>query len=169
METEHLILRKAVFDDWKSMYHNVWSRAETAKYMVWKVAAGEEEAKARIQKTIVNQRTHDAWIICEKKGGEPIGFAGVEAVQAHVYKDTGIAVGPEYVGKGYGKQVLLRLMEYCSSLGGREFVYSTRKDNAASRALALSCGFVYRGSKHRVDPGSGEQYELEVYSRKLRC
>ena len=167
METKDLILRKAKFDDWKPMYRNVWSRSETAKYMAWQITADEEAARERIQRTIAHQSSHDAWVICEKKSGVPIGFAGVKEVMKHIYEDTGIAVGPEYVGKGYGKQVLLLLMEYCSSLGGKTFIYSTRKDNAASKALALSCGFVYRCSKNRKDLRNGELYELEVYCREL--
>ncbi len=167
METKDLILRKAEFEDWKPMYHNVWSRAETAKYMAWRITDSEEAAKERIKRTIAYQSTHDAWVVCEKKSGIPIGFAGVKEVMKHIYEDTGIAVGPEYVGKGYGKQILLLLMEYCSFLGGETFIYSTRKDNAASKGLARSCDFVYRCSKNRTDLRNGEPYELEIYSREL--
>ena len=167
METKDLILRKAEFEDWKPMYHNVWSRAETAKYMAWRITDSEEAAKERIQRTIAYQSTHDAWVVCEKKNRMPIGFAGVKAVKAHIYEDTGIAFGPEWVRKGYGKQVLSLLMEYCASLGGEMFIYSTRKDNAASKALAVSCGFLYRCSGKRVDLINGEPYELEIYCREL--
>ena len=168
METGNLFLRKAVFEDWKPMYHNVWSRVETARYMVWQGSVDEKSARERIQKTIAHQSGHDAWVICEKGSGEPIGFAGVEEMQNHIFTDTDIAIGPEYIGKGYGKQVLLLLMEYCRSRGGKEFVYTTRKENAASRALALSCGFTYRGSKQKTSPKDGEVYELEIYSKELR-
>ena len=167
LETKDLILRKAEFDDWEPMYRNVWSRPETAKYMAWRVTDSKEAARERIRKTIAHQRTHDAWVICERKSGQPIGFAGVKEVQTHIFEDTGIAVGPEYAGKGYGKQVLSALLEYCGSLGGKTFLYSTRKDNAASKALALSCGFIYRGSRQKADPKSGGFYELEVYSKEL--
>ncbi len=129
METKDLILRKAEFEDWKPMYHNVWSRAETAKYMAWRITDSEEAAKERIQRTIAYQSTHDAWVVCEKKSGIP--------------------------------------MEYCSFLGGETFIYSTRKDNAASKGLARSCDFVYRCSKNRTDLRNGEPYELEIYSREL--
>lgn len=167
LETKDLILRKAEFDDWEPMYRNVWSRAETAKYMAWQVTDSEEAARERILKTIAHQRTHDAWVVCEKMSGEPVGFAGVEKVQAHVFEDTGIALGPEYVKKGYGKQILSALLEYCGSQCGEIFLYSTRKDNAASKALALSCGFIYRGSRQKADLKSGRPYELEVYSKEL--
>lgn len=52
-------------------------------------------------------------------------------------------------------------------LCGKEFFYHTRPDNAASKALALSCGFVYRRSEWKRNPKTGKEYELEVYSKRL--
>ncbi|MCI8606860.1 MAG: GNAT family N-acetyltransferase [Hungatella sp.] len=168
METRDLILRKAVYEDWKSMYLNVWSRPETARYMVWRVTADEVGAKERIERTIAWQKTHDAWLVCVKDRGEAVGFGGVKRLGPDSWGETGIALGPEYVGRGYGRQVLLMMMKYCRSLGGREFFYSTRAANEASRALALCCGLVYGHSEQRIDPRNGEVYEAEIYRKDLR-
>ena len=167
LETSDLILKKAQYSDWQAMYRNVWSRPETAKYMLWRVTTSEEDAKVRIQKTIRYQKDHDTWVVYEKMSGQAIGFAGVEEIRPQIYEDTGIALGPAYVGRGYGKQILRRLLEYCRLLGGREFYYSTRVKNQASRALALSCGFVLKGTEQKTDWRSGEGYELEVYCKEL--
>lgn len=167
METRDLILRKAVYEDWKSMYLNVWSRPETARYMVWRVTADEVGAKERIERTIAWQKTHDAWLVCVKDSGEAVGFGGVKRLGPDSWGETGIALGPEYVGSGYGRQVLM-MMKYCRSLGGREFFYSTRAANEASRALALCCGLVYGHSEQRIDPRNGEVYEAEIYRKDLR-
>ena len=168
METRDLILRKAVYEDWKSMYLNVWSRPETARYMVWRVTADEVGATERIERTIAWQKTHDAWLVCVKDSGEAVGFGGVKRLGPDSWGETGIALGPEYVGRGYGRQVLLMMMKYCRSLGGREFFYSTRAANEASRALALCCGLVYGHSEQRIDPRNGEVYEAEIYRKDLR-
>ena len=168
METRDLILRKAVYEDWKSMYLNVWSRPETARYMVWRVTADEVGAKERIERTIAWQKTHDAWLVCVKDSGEAVGFGGVKRLGPDSWGETGIALGPEYVGRGYGRQVLLLMMKYCRSLGGREFFYSTRAANEASRALALCCGLVYGHSEQRIDPRTGEVSEAEIYRKDLR-
>ena len=167
METEDIILGKAKYEDWRSIYRNVWSRPETAEYMVWKVTADEDEARERIQRTIAWQETHDAWLVYERGSGQAIGFAGVEEIKPHIYHETGIALGPEYVGRGYGKQILHLLMEYCISLDGQEFYYSTRAGNLASRALALSCGLTYQHSERRTDQRSGKTYELKIYKKNL--
>ncbi len=167
VETKDIMLAKAKFKDWESIYHNVWSRPETARYMQWQITESEEAAQERMQKTIAYQKIHDTYLVYEKKSGEAIGFAGVEEIAPHIFQDASIALGPMYVGKGYGKQILQLLLEYCVSLGGKEFFYSTQAANVASKALAISCGFSYRYSRQKTDLRTGKPYELEVYSRKL--
>ena len=167
METRDIILGKAKYEDWKSLHRNVWSRPEAAEYMAWTITVDEEDAKKRMQRTIIWQENHDTWLVYEKNSRQAIGFAGVEEIQPHIYQDTGIALGPEYMGKGYGKQILLLLVEYCISLGGMEFYYSTRAGNLASKALALSCGFVYQYSEPKTERCSGKPYELEIYKKSL--
>ena len=40
-----------------------------------------------------------------------IGFAGMKEIEPGVFEDTGIAVGPDYVGKGYGTEILSAFIE----------------------------------------------------------
>ena len=39
--------------------------------------------------------------------------------------------------------------------------------NAASKTLALSCGFSYMYSEPKVDEKTGRNYKLETYSKRL--
>lgn len=86
METKDIMLAKAKFKDWESIYHNVWLRPETARYMQWQITESEEAAKERMQKTIAYQKIHDTYLVYEKKSGEAIGFAGVEEIAPHIFK-----------------------------------------------------------------------------------
>ena len=52
METRDLILDKACFKDWADLYRNIWSQPETAQYMLWIVTDSEEEARARMERTM---------------------------------------------------------------------------------------------------------------------
>jgi RimJ/RimL family protein N-acetyltransferase len=167
MGDRDVVLGKARFQDWEAMYRNVWSRSETAKYMAWQVTRDEAEARARMNRTIAYEKTHDTYLVYERSSGQAIGFAGLEEIGPHVFQEAGIALGPEYVGKGYGKQVLQILLERSVFLGGREFYYYSRKENIASRALALSCGFIYQRSEQKTDRRNGDIYELEVYRKEL--
>jgi len=168
-ETKDLILRKAQFSDWKDLYRNVWSREETARYMLWSVTNSEEEAEERMRRTMKFQSEHEAWTVYEKKSGQAIGFAGVVPIEVDVYEDSGIAVGPEFVGQGYGKQILTALTDYVfNQLEATTFIVACRSQNAASRGMICSCGFAFTHLEDRMDPRDDSPYVLEYYKR-TRC
>ncbi len=162
--TEDLILDKAKYSDWKDMYVNVWSRPESAKYMLWRVTPDEDEARRRIERTMAFQKDHDAFLVYERAGGAAIGFAGVVQTGPHTYEDTGICVGPDYVGRGYGKQIVRGLMEFCrDERGAKEFVYTAREENQAANALARSLGLSLTGGEDKTDPRDGHAYRILEY------
>lgn len=168
IETESLILDKAKFPDWEEMYHNVWSRPESARYMDWNITTSEEAAKIRIVKTIAFQKEHDTYVVYEKSSGKAIGFAGVEKLEPCIYQEAGICLGPNYVGKGFGRQILQGLIQYCKEqFGAKEFIYSTRDENTASNRLAKSFGFLLISSAAKIDSKDGHSYNLLQYSLKL--
>lgn len=168
LETKDLILDKTRFSDWEDMYRNVWRHPECAKYMAWRVTENDEEAKIRIQKTIEFQKTHDTYMVYEKASREAIGFAGVEQLSAGVFSETGICLGPDYQRRGYGRQILQCLIHYCKEqFKAKEFIYSTREANAASKKLACSLGFTLRSREERADERNGQMYLLEKYSLTL--
>ena len=165
IETKELLLRKAKFEDWREMYERVWSREETAKYMLWNVTQSEEDARLRMERTIAYQtESQFSYIVCDKAVDKGIGFAGMREIEPGIFEDTGIALGPDYVGKGYGKQVLNALVGTAfSQPGARKFICSCRAQNKASRRLQLACGFTFSHTEDREDPRTGEPYVLEFY------
>ena len=168
IETESLILDKAKFPDWEEMYHNVWSQPESARYMDWNITTSEEAAKIRIAKTITFQKSHDTYLVYEKLSGKAIGFAGIEKIEPYIYQEAGICLGPNYVGKGFGKQILQGLLQYCKKqFGAKVFIYSTRDENTASNRLASSLGFSIISSTAKIDGKSGHPYNLLRYSLNL--
>ena len=165
IETKNLILDKAKFSDWKEMYENVWSRPESARYMAWKVTTTQEDAKLRIMRTIEFQNNHDVYIVYEKQSGKAIGFAGVDKITPFVYQETGICLGPDYVGKGFGTQILEALIQYCKQeFDAKKFFYSTRKENEASNRLAKKFGFTLVSSEKKIDNRNGQVYEVLKYN-----
>ena len=168
METRDLILDKACFKDWADLYRNIWSQPETAQYMLWIVTDSEEEARARMERTIAWQSGHDVWTVYEKSGGQAIGWAGLEEVSPGLWRESSIALGSDFVGRGYGRQLLELLMDLARERGGSEFCCSVRAENTASQALIRSCGFVPLYSEQKTDPRDGSLYELLIY-RKALC
>ncbi len=68
-ETKDLILEKAKFEDWETMYKNVWSRSEAALYMQWRVTESEAAARECIRKPLNIRKIPLAQII-QAKGME---------------------------------------------------------------------------------------------------
>lgn len=164
IETEELILEKASMDDLNDMYINIWSEEESAKYMLWQPTKNIEEAKDRIIRTIEFQKDNIAYLVHEKKSGKAIGFAGMKEIEDKVYEDVGICIGLKFVRCGYGKQILMALVEYCfNDLGAIKIVCSCRAENIASKKLQHSCGFRYTHSQPRVDKRDGLKYVIDFY------
>ncbi|MDE7326080.1 MAG: GNAT family N-acetyltransferase, partial [Lachnospiraceae bacterium] len=165
IETESLILDKAKFSDWTEMYHNVWSQPESARYMEWTVTTSEEAAKIRIVKMIAFQKEHDTYLVYEKSSNKAIGFAGVEKIEPYIYQEAGICLGPNYIGKGFGRQILQGLIQYCKEqFGAKEFIYSARDENIASNRLVKSFSFLLISSAAKIDRKDGHRYHLLRYS-----
>lgn len=168
IETESLVLEKAKFSDWTDMYRTVWSQPESARYMEWSITTSDEDAQIRMVKTIAFQKEHDTYLVYKKSSGKAIGFAGVEKLGPHTCQEAGICLGPKYVGKGFGRQILQGLMQYCrEQYGATEFIYSTRDENTASNRLAKSCGFSLISSTAKTDSKDGHPYRLLQYKRSV--
>lgn len=167
METPDLLLRKARLEDWRDLCRNVWSRPEAARHMLWRISENEQEARERMERTAAFQQDHDVYLIIEKKSGQAIGYAGLEQIGPQSFQEAGIVIGPDFVGRGYGKQILALLLDWAAALGGREFFYSTRAENAASVGLARSFGFVFQRAEAKIDLRTGLEYQLEHYRKEL--
>ena len=163
-----IYLDKARYEDWPAIWQNVWSRPETARYMLWQVTMTEQDAQERMRRTMAWQQEHDTWLVYEKASGQAVGFAGVLEATPGVWEDTGIALGPNYTGRGWGKQVLECLLDWCRrEKGAQKFLYTTWRQNTASHALARSCGLVYIHSEPRTDPRTGAAYTMDAYEKLL--
>lgn len=166
-ETKDLILRHAVMEDWKGMYHNLWCHPESAKYMLWDVTTSEADAISRMERSIRFQEGKTVWFVYEKKSGEPIGFAGVQETAPGIFEETGIALGPDYVGRGYGKQLLNCLCTLAKDMGGHKMTACCRSQNLPSKGMILSCGFAYTHEETKTDPRNNENYRLLFFEKAL--
>lgn len=164
IETKDLILKKASMDDLNDMYKNIWSQEETARYMLWQPTKNIEEAEERMKRTIEFQKDKIAYLVYEKESAQAIGFAGMKEIEDKVYEDSGIGIGLEFVKRGYGKQILMALVEYCfEDLGAIKIVCSCRSENIASKKLQQSCGFHYTHTEPMVGKRDGLKYMIDFY------
>ena len=169
IETPRLLLRKGRREDWRALYENIWSREEAARYMLWSPTTDEKAAQERMERTIAWEAAHPyKYCVEEKASGRVIGWAGAEELGDGVWGETGVALGPDFWRRGYGREILEALCAFCrDEMGAGRFVACAREHNTASNALIRACGFRFERSEELIDERSGEPYTLFRYEKEL--
>ena len=163
LETKDLILGKMKIEDAQKMMENFWSQSETAKYMLWSLTTTYKDAVERAQRTINFQKDHMAYTVYEKSSGEPIGMAGMIEVEPNVWEDAGLGVGPQFTGRGYGKQILMALVDECFRIGATKVICSCFQENLPSKYMQLKCGFEYTHSEPKTRQRDGYNYIADFH------
>lgn len=164
IETKDLILRQGAADDWQDLYRNLWSREEVFHYMFKNPCPSEEHAAARTAAyAVMHEEVKTEFFVCEKALGQAIGIAGIKEMKPGKWTITDIALGPDFQGKGYGKQIVTALLKLAFELGATEVAYDCFTQNAASKQLALSCGFTYSHSEEAELMKNGKKVILDYF------
>ena len=170
IETEHLILRKAEPRDLDLIWNRVWRDERLAATMLWTPTLTQEDAEARLQRTMAYQAENYGYFVCLKETDEPIGFGGVREISPGEWDETGLCIAASWQGRGYGKELLRALVELVfGALGGQVFHYECFHENAASAALCRSCGFVYVNSRPETRERDGYGYLCDYYELKRQA
>lgn len=163
LEGEHIVLRKAVLEDWASMLRHVWSDERVYRWMLFTPTLTEEDAIARCKRSIEFQKTNYGYFVALKDTNEAIGLCAVREYAPGRYEECGICIGAAFQGKGYGKEILALLLELCfDHLHAVDFQYGYFADNLRSKALAQHFGFRYNETEHLVRPWDKAEKEIEL-------
>ena len=81
--------------------------------------------------------------------------------------ETGVCIGPDFWGRGYGSQLLRALIDLAREQGAERFIYSAWEENTASRGLAEKFGFIQYGAEEHARPHDGKAYTLLKFERTL--
>ena len=164
IETKDLILRQGSADDWQDLFRNLWSREEVFQYMFKKACPSEEHAAARTAAyAVMHEEVKTEFFVIEKASWQAIGIAGIKELKPAKWTITDIAIGPDFQGKGYGKQIVTALLNLAFELGATEVAYDCFTQNTASKQLALSCGFTYSHSQEAELMKNDEKVILDYY------
>ena len=168
IETPRLLLRKSRREDWRDLYETIWSRPEAARYMFWSPTTDEAAARARMERTLAWEKTPPfKYSVEEKASGRVIGWAGAEELDAESWGETGVALGPAFWRRGYGREIVEALCAFCRDRGAKRFVAMAREENLASNALLRALGFRLEREEERVDERSGERFIMKCYHKDL--
>ena len=165
IETKDLYLAKAKMEDLDSIYNNFWKHEETAKYMNWTPCKNIEEAKERLIGAIEFQKNRIGYFVYEKSTKQAIGMVGIKEIAPKVYEDGGIGIGPNFTGKGYGKQILNALLFYTFNiLNADKFIASCHTENIPSAKMQLACGLKYTHSEMVTRKKDNLTYKSDYYA-----
>ena len=164
IETKDLILGKAKMQDLESIHNNYWKHEETAKFMLWTPCKSMDESRERLEKVIEFQKDKHAYFVYEKSSGQAIGMAAMIEIAPNVYEDGGVGIGKDFVGKGYGKQILKGLLNHTfNNLNAEKVICSCHTDNTPSAKCQQSCGLKYSHSEMVTRKKDGLTYKSDVY------
>lgn len=168
METMELLLSSAYEGGADALYRNLWSRAEAFTFLFSKpsptVEAGISKTRAYAE---MHREVPTEFFVYEKASSAPIGIAGVKALSPGIMTITDVAIGPDYWGKGYGKQIVSALTELAFREYGAEVVcYECFSENEASKRLAESCGYEFMETRVGELKKNGREVLLEVYQKR---
>ncbi len=156
LEGEHIVLRKAKEDDYKSMLKNVWGDPEVYQWMLFQPTLTEEEAIDRCHRSMEFQKDHYAYFVADKETDEAFGLCAIKENEPGHFEESGIGIAAKYQGKGYGKEVVALLLDLAfNKLGAIDFRYGYYQDNIRSKKVAEYFGFEYDHTYELTRPWDG--------------
>ena len=144
LETERLLLTEFEKTDAEELF-KMRSNDRVQKYLDRDPHKTVEESRLMIEGMIVSYISKDGinWIIRKKNTRDVIGYIGYwRMIRNNVRAEIGYAMKPEYWGKGYMQEALIKVIDF----GFNEFCLhsieaNVNPDNASSIKLLEKCGF----------------------------
>ena len=155
METQRLILRRAVREDAEPMFRNWASDPEVTKYLTWpahsNIAVSEMVIGSWLQE--YEKDSYYQWMIVLKELGEPIGSISVVRQNDRVEEaEIGYCIGSRWWHRGIVSEALTAVMRYLFEEVGMNRV-AARHDpnNPNSGRVMRKCGMIYEGTARSAD------------------
>ena len=159
---DHIVLRKAKEEDYRSMQKHVWGDEEVYRWMLFQPALTETEAIERCHRSIQYQKDHLAWFVALKDTDEAVGLCAIKETEPGHYEEAGICIGTAFQGKGYGKEIVSLLLNLAFlKLGAKDVRYGYFQDNVKSKKVAEHFGFVYDRSEEMIRPWDGSLKKID--------
>jgi ribosomal-protein-alanine N-acetyltransferase len=167
LETPRLLLRKIVVSDYQDMY-DYSRRPETSRYLLWSPHSSPRFTKkyvSYLQGQYRNGNFYDFAVI-EKASGKMIGTCGFTDFDLDINSaELGYILHPDYWGKGFGKEAVLRVMSYgFAELRLHRMTAKIMAGNIASKRLAQSCGMRHEATHIDGMRIKGNYETIDVYA-----
>lgn len=168
IETDRLILRRAIREDAQPMFHNWASDPEVTKYLTWPTYEKLETAHQILQLWTSEYEKPDyyQWMIVPKELGEPIGSISVVRLNDRVEEaEIGYCIGSSWWHRGIMTEALSAVIKYLFTEVGMNRI-SARHDpnNPYSGAVMRKCGMKYEGTTRASDRNNQGICDAAIYA-----
>ena len=168
IETDRLLLRRAVMSDAEAMHRNWTGDNEVTKYLTWPTHANVEVTKGFIQyllKSYEDLKSY-GWVIELKDAREPIGMISVVSMNEEVDSvQIGYCLSRKHWGCGIMTEALGAVIDFAfGTLGAQRVEARHDTNNPASGAVMRKCGMVYEGTLRRADKNNQGICDAAYYS-----
>ncbi len=122
---------------------------------VWEIEKGSFSCPWSRESFEMELDNDHARYVIAKEGAEVVGYAGYWRIydEAHV---TNVAIRKDRRGKGYGKALMVRLMDLAAAEGVGAMTLEVRVTNLTARHLYDGLGFVIAGVRPGYYEDNGE-------------
>ncbi len=164
MVSENIIIRKSTFDD--CVLFTKWEQQDYIKEFLTinKERTYEEVVREFILREL--DKTNEQFTIIFKNK-KPIGRVYLSKIsrESDSLDLTRIYIGEkEYLGKGYGKEAMLLLLDYCFNTLNMERVTLDHYEGNPAGKLYLDLGFKYEGIMRNAAKKDNKYYDLHLMS-----
>ena len=169
LETERLVLRRFVNDDYKAVYKNWASDPEVTKYLTWQIHPNEKVSKQAIKiwlKQYGKENYYHWAIVLKENGDEPIGGIDVVLINEDVSSvHIGYCIGRKWWHQGITSEALKAVMDFLFDVvdvNRIESRHDTRNPNSGK--VMLKCGMKYEGTLRSADRNNQGICDVSYYA-----
>lgn len=163
MESENILIRKSIFDDCE-----IFTRWEQQDYVKEFLTINKERTYEEVVREFILREqdpSNEQYTIIHKN--KPIGRIYLSKISKEFdsIDITRIYIGEkEYLGKGYGRECMELLLDYCFNELKMERVSLDHYTGNAAGNLYLKLGFKYEGVMRNSAKKDNEYFDLHLMS-----
>lgn len=155
LETERLILRKTLPDDYIPMFNNWAGDERVTRFLTWPPYNNADQLKNTFHKFLLkNKKNPDFydWKIVLKEKGEPIGSISVISIRNDIEEaEIGYCLGYDYWHKGIMTEAFSRVIRFLfEEVGFNRITATYDPRNIHSGDVMKKCGLQYEGTMRQA-------------------
>jgi RimJ/RimL family protein N-acetyltransferase len=169
LETERLVLREAVEAD-APFILALLNSPGFLEHIGDRGVRTEGDARGYIvERMIGSYRTHGfgMWVTLERKGGRPVGLAGLVKRDGLDMPDVGYAFVADAWGQGYAQEAIQTVIGFAAANGVRKLTARTHLGNRRSELLLEKLGFEEEGVLRGHVLKDGERRDCRLFGLLL--